>query len=594
MAPKLRRVVRLDSVPLSKAYYTEEGYLMDRPILTSTGIFEYTNPDGSIRRELRLPEEVFSPESLRSYKGKPIIITHGAGLVNKDNVHDESVGTILSEGYKDGNSVRAEIVIHDTDEMKKAGLKELSLGYNLDLDETPGIWNGQPYDAVQRNIIINHLALVLEARAGDQARLNVDSRDKISKGAKKMNNYRRRIRRDGVLSPEDLSKAIAEYKARRAERMAAKQDEDQPVMPQKKPVAAVDEDDPIIAPAGKKPVATPSVAQDTDNPEEQVQLVKDRRDRRDEQGDPATKQEALGVIAQQDGDMDILFDIIDTLLAERDFAQDDCNRDGDEDPDALIGDEDDEFVEDQDEFAAPMKKDSDPLTKPGTGKPGMKKDSDPSNPFAKKNGMKKDSTPFAPMGKKKPGQQDADEPLDPRALGTKKDAEIMGKGAGKRNGFGQDADLEDETMMDGFEEDPEANIDGEDDAIPSTAKKDVGKSVLNVDSVDNVVRQRIKLGMIGRMLNMDGLEDVGIWTGKRAVIRAVNPSVRLDGKSKAYINAAFDCACDQVMRRSRKDTSYQMRQMFNQDSRNSYVDDDSSTAARQRMIYKQMNKKEDK
>ena len=47
--------------------------------------------------------------------------------------------------------------------MKSAGLKELSLGYNLDLDETPGEWEGQPYDAVQRNIVINHLALVLEA-----------------------------------------------------------------------------------------------------------------------------------------------------------------------------------------------------------------------------------------------------------------------------------------------------------------------------------------------------------------------------------------------------------------------------------------------
>ena len=69
MTPKLTRVVRLDSVPLDKAYYTDEGYLADRPVLTSTGIFEYTNPDGSIRRELRLPEEVFRPESLKSYRG---------------------------------------------------------------------------------------------------------------------------------------------------------------------------------------------------------------------------------------------------------------------------------------------------------------------------------------------------------------------------------------------------------------------------------------------------------------------------------------------------------------------------------------------
>ena len=162
MAPRLKRVIRLDSLPLGQTMFTPEGYLMDRPILTSVGIFEYGNPDGSIRRELRLPEEVFSTESLKSYKGKPIIITHDAGLIDKNNVEDEQIGTILGEGYQSGDDVRAEIVIHDTDEMRRCGLKELSLGYNLELDETPGVWEGQPYDAIQRNIRINHLALVRE------------------------------------------------------------------------------------------------------------------------------------------------------------------------------------------------------------------------------------------------------------------------------------------------------------------------------------------------------------------------------------------------------------------------------------------------
>ena len=85
--------------------WEKQHYLEDTPILTSTGIFEYTNPDGSIRRELRLPEEVFKPESLASYCGKPICITHDAGLITKDNVHENAVGTILSEGFRDGASM---------------------------------------------------------------------------------------------------------------------------------------------------------------------------------------------------------------------------------------------------------------------------------------------------------------------------------------------------------------------------------------------------------------------------------------------------------------------------------------------------------
>lgn len=212
-APVLVKVRRLDSIRLDEAdktYFTDEGYLVDHPILTSTGIFEYKNPDGTTRKELRLPEEVFAKESLQSYRGKPIIITHAAGEVDKDNVDTEGIGTILSDGYRDGDDVRAEIIIHDTDRMKASGLKELSLGYSLDLEETPGEWNGQHYDAIQRNIRVNHLALVAEARAGDTARLNLDGKDATElKGGKVMASQNNA---DG-LTPEEIEKAIEEYKA---------------------------------------------------------------------------------------------------------------------------------------------------------------------------------------------------------------------------------------------------------------------------------------------------------------------------------------------------------------------------------------------
>lgn len=202
---KLRRVRRLDSIRLDlkdKTYFTDEGYLVDHPVLTSCGIFEYTNPDGSIRRELRFPEHVFAKESLKTYKGKPIIITHEAGAVNKDNVDREQIGTILSEGYQDDEDVRAEIIIHDTDAMKACGLKELSLGYNLDLIEEPGTWNGQPYDAIQTNIVINHLALVALARAGEQARLNIDSADSPELKGKKVVPVSERTTNNAHLNPE--------------------------------------------------------------------------------------------------------------------------------------------------------------------------------------------------------------------------------------------------------------------------------------------------------------------------------------------------------------------------------------------------------
>ena len=41
--PVLKRVERLDSIPLKDTYWTDEGYLVDKPIVTSVGIFEYHN-----------------------------------------------------------------------------------------------------------------------------------------------------------------------------------------------------------------------------------------------------------------------------------------------------------------------------------------------------------------------------------------------------------------------------------------------------------------------------------------------------------------------------------------------------------------------
>lgn len=313
---------RRDSIALSDTYYTEEGYLRDTPVVTTVGIFEYRNPDGSVRRELRLPEHVFSPESLASYKGKPVIITHNAGEINVDNVQQEAIGTMLSDGIQDGDSVRVQIVIHDTKAMQNSGLRELSLGYDLELDETPGTWNGQHYDAVQTNIRINHLALVRQARAGNTARLNIDGRDDEEGGTlmdpdKNTNGTGDQNVDTGGLTSEQLAEAIAQYKANHPEGGSV----------------ADGSGDPING-AGAPPAATKPTAA------EQIQSVKDHRDNRDPNADPAQ------TIAQQDADIDALLGIIDAMQAASDMGGNNdgagappvaTNTDGD-DIDAIVRD----------------------------------------------------------------------------------------------------------------------------------------------------------------------------------------------------------------------------------------------------------------
>ncbi len=44
------------------------------------------------------------------------------------------------------------------DEIKTGKRKDVSLGFFYDFDESPGQWNGQHYDFVQRNILVDHVA----------------------------------------------------------------------------------------------------------------------------------------------------------------------------------------------------------------------------------------------------------------------------------------------------------------------------------------------------------------------------------------------------------------------------------------------------
>ena len=160
---------RFDNVTFA-ATKTAEGFIRDTPVVGRTGILLYRNADGTERREYRPPEEAFKADSLASLMGKPITIGHKAFVTAGNAAQVAPVGSVLSAGRQDGNNIVADIVIYNLD--TKA--RELSCGYTLDLDETPGTTpEGEHYDAIQRNIVYNHLAICNRGRAG-VARLNMD------------------------------------------------------------------------------------------------------------------------------------------------------------------------------------------------------------------------------------------------------------------------------------------------------------------------------------------------------------------------------------------------------------------------------------
>ena len=204
----MRNVQRYDSLQLvAGAVIDTDGFMRDSPIVARTGVYEYRNPDGTIRREYRPADEVFASDALNSFRGKPITVLHPKkGKITAANAFGTAIGSILSDGYpKDEKYVACDIVIFAPDKIGKH--RELSLGYRCDCEETPGVSpDGQAYDAIQRNIRINHLAVVPLARAGMKARLNCDGDEIIeSEGTQNMS----KVKIDGV--EHEVPEAVANY-----------------------------------------------------------------------------------------------------------------------------------------------------------------------------------------------------------------------------------------------------------------------------------------------------------------------------------------------------------------------------------------------
>lgn len=162
--------------------FTPEGFLKVTAVVTRTGVFNYRNVDGSLRRELRHPDDVMLEDSLDTMKMIPMTNQHPQSkLVNQDNVKQLSIGFTGESVKPDGKFIKIPVTITDrkaVDDVME-GRDELSLGYEIDLFEEAGDYDGERYDFRQRNIRYNHLAIVDAARAGSAAKIHLDSDDAI-------------------------------------------------------------------------------------------------------------------------------------------------------------------------------------------------------------------------------------------------------------------------------------------------------------------------------------------------------------------------------------------------------------------------------
>lgn len=166
---------------ITQREYTDEGFLKVPGRVARTGIQEYLarelGLDGDPMRIIRVyrpEEEVFADASLSTYDGATVTNDHPKELVTAKNYKAVSVGEVRGPGRRDGDFVICDLIIKDqkTIDDINAGKCELSAGYTAEYVHGPGTTaDGQDYEYTQRNIIINHQAVVTKARAGGIARV---------------------------------------------------------------------------------------------------------------------------------------------------------------------------------------------------------------------------------------------------------------------------------------------------------------------------------------------------------------------------------------------------------------------------------------
>lgn len=175
------RVTRINFAgPTRGVRPTPQGGLCVEAAVARSGVLPYSDGTGRSWTEYRPEEEVFHPDSLASLRGATVTDEHPAALVTPETFSAVSRGHAADDVRRDGDFVVVDLLVQDGALCRKVDAgerREVSCGYTCEVDPTPGVTpEGERYDAVQRNIRHNHVALLApgEGRSGPEVALRMD------------------------------------------------------------------------------------------------------------------------------------------------------------------------------------------------------------------------------------------------------------------------------------------------------------------------------------------------------------------------------------------------------------------------------------
>jgi len=184
---------------------TPEGFLLCEAVpIARTGTLVYdeselVNEDGPIIEGgqdglvtiERNPDQVFRPETIASFEGKPVTMSHPDDFVTPANWRELSMG--ITQNVRQGDGVESDLMLADlliTDsvaiEEVRSGLRQVSCGYDAEYEQL-AVGRGR-----QTNIVGNHVALVERGRCGPRCAIG-DSEVAKTTDAKPQRTWRDRV-----------------------------------------------------------------------------------------------------------------------------------------------------------------------------------------------------------------------------------------------------------------------------------------------------------------------------------------------------------------------------------------------------------------